>query len=137
MPFENPDSLSKRVQSSYQRLSAVASDLNAASDDFGRVILSLEEALRKLNLGIASWYEYAEQQNDNGSFWSRYIGYTKIGTKWGIALRRTSGHEGSEDGTDDIPEMIDKLIADAEKAVEKIKRKTAEAQQLAYTVTAR
>jgi hypothetical protein len=92
--------------------------------------------------------------DDDGSFWSRNIGYLKLGTKWAIALRRYSGHHNyPDDGPDEewlfndgprhmrieaveyIPEMIDKLIADAEKTVEKLKNKTNEVSQLAAVIT--
>ncbi len=146
----NNDSLLQREQSSYQRLTAVASDLNTVSDELGKVINALDESLKRLNLGIAQWHKFAGNEHESGAFWANAIGYAKIGTRWGIGLSKVSGHnEAPELSTDEewlfndaprqlrieavehIPAMIDALIEAAEKTVEKIKTKTAEAQKLA------
>jgi hypothetical protein len=143
------DSLLQRVQASYQRLTSVASDLNDASDELGKAINALDESLKKLNLGIITWHRFAVDMDESGDYWAKYIGYSKKGAKWGIGLRRTSGnadteHHAEEDwlfndaprqlrmeAVEHIPAMIDALTEAAEKAVEGIKTKTAEARQLA------
>jgi hypothetical protein len=141
----------QRVQSSYQRLTAVASQLNGVSDQLGRAINALDESLKQLNLGIVHWHQFDGGENESGAYWCRYIGYAKVGTRWGIALRTTTGHHeappdfGSDDwwlfndaprqlrmeAVDHIPAMIDSLITAAEEAVAKITEKTAEAKNLA------
>jgi hypothetical protein len=144
------ESLQQRVQSSYARLSAVASNLNAASDELSQSVMELDESLKTLNLGTLCWYKYAGEMPDFGRYWSRYIGYAKVGSRWGISLSRTSGHtEVPEDGRNDewlfndaprdlrieavehIPLMIEKLIETAEATVSKVLEKAAEAKELA------
>lgn len=145
------DSLLQRVQSSYQRLTAVASTLNTASDDLGKAVNALDESLKTLNIGITSWHKFAGDETQDGQYWAKYIGYAKVGARWGIAISKTSGHQDAPpefhkeeewlfndaprqlrmEAVEYIPEMIDALIDSAEKAVEKIQRKTAEAKQLA------
>jgi hypothetical protein len=151
----NDDPLLKRVQSSYQRLTAVASKLNDVSDELGVAINSLDEALKQLNLGITHWHKFAGNDHEGGSYWANYLGYAKIGTRWGIALSKTSGHydappeynKGEEwlfndaprqlrmDAVDHIPAMIDALITAAEEAVARIEEKTVEAKKLAELLT--
>ncbi len=146
----NSDSLLQRVQLSYQRLAAVASDLNSVSDELGKAISALDESLKQLNLGIVHWHKFAGQEWQTG-FWAHHIGYAKIGTRWGIALSRTSGEYDAPpeyntdeewlfndaprqlriDAVDHIPAMIDSLITAAETTVTRIKKKTAEANKLA------
>jgi hypothetical protein len=147
----NNSPLLQRVQSSYQRLTSVASNLNAVSDELGRAISALDESLKKLNLGITCWHKFNGYEHESGSFWSKYIGYSKVGNKWGIALSKTSGHNDAppEHITDEewlfndaprelrleavehIPAMIETLIKAGEEAVERVRVKTSEAQQLA------
>ena len=145
------DSLLQRVQSSYQRLTSVASNLNAASDELGKAIDALDESLKKLNLGVTNWYKFAGDQDEGGGYWAKYIGYARIGARWGIGLSKTSGHADAPpeynrdeewlfndaprqlrvEAVEHIPAMIDALIKAAEDAVERIRTKSAEAQQLA------
>jgi hypothetical protein len=150
-----PGSLSQRVQSSYKRLTTVATDLNTVSDELGQSVSALDEALKKLNLGITSWYKFSGHDGENGDYWARFIGYQKIGTRWGIALSRTSGnHQAPEEYNKDeewlfndsprqlrieavehIPAMIEKLIEDAEAVIEKVKTKSGEARELAEALS--
>ena len=145
------DSLLQRVQSSYQRLTFVASSLNTASDELGKAINALDESLKQLNLGIARWHKFDGNEDGSGGYWANYIGYVKIGAKWGIALSKTSGHHEAPpeynkdeewlfndaprqlriEAVEHIPAMIESLITAAEEAVEKIRVKASEAHQLA------
>src|SRR5713226_9643527 len=80
----------ERVQASYKQLSLAAKSLNAASDELGKAISVLDAALQKLNLGVSGWVTLAGNEDGN-NWWSRGVGYTKVGDKWGIALRKVSG----------------------------------------------
>lgn len=146
----NNGSPSERVQSSYAKLAAAASSLNEATDQLGKTIGSLDESLKTLNLGVSCWHLYAEREDEHDNFTRKYIGYNKIGTRWGVAISRVSGNANSpNDEIDDewlfndaprqlrieaiehIPAMIDALVKTAETTVKKIQRKITEAQELA------
>lgn len=99
-------SLLERVQSSYRKLSEVASSLNEVSDILGQQISELEAALKKLNLGITVWVPFRGDNEDN-VLWSEDLGYAKVRGKWGIALR-TFFH-----ACDDEPEVEEWLFNDA------------------------
>jgi hypothetical protein len=145
------DSLLERVKTSYERLAVVASNLNTASDSLGKAIGSLDDSLKQLNLGIPCWHSYADYEDPGGHCIRQYIGYVKVGNRWGIAISRVEGNSNAPEefwkdeewlfndaprqlrmeAVEHIPAMIEALIAKAEEAVEKIKNKTMEAQQLA------
>ena len=151
------DSLLQRVQSSYARLAAIAQDLNGVSDDLGKAIQALDNSLKKLNLGVTSWYTFCDDGPflQDRRFLRKYIGYARIGSRWGIALSRSSGHADAnpEENLDEewlfndaprelrlesiehIPAMIDKLIEAGEAAVDRVKEKTSEVRQLAEALT--
>jgi prefoldin subunit 5 len=154
--FTNNDSLLQRVQSSYQRLTAVASNLNSVSDDLGRAIRALDESLKKLNLGVTTWHKFASDDGgESQDYWGKYIGYARVGGRWGISLSKTSGnysappeyHTEEEwlfndaprefrlEAVEHIPAMIESLIKAGEEAVEKVRVKTSEARQLAEGLT--
>jgi hypothetical protein len=147
----NGDSLVVRVRSSFQQLSARATDLNALSDQVGKVVARFDAEFNKLNIGIAGWVCFSEWTSDNGlEFTSQEVGYAKIGTKWGLAIREMSGHEGVDDYTeyhewlfndaprlyrlqaiDCIPELFEKLVTEVDKATKKVDRKLKELEALA------
>jgi hypothetical protein len=92
-----------------------------------------------------------------GEYWSRDIGYAKIGDTWGIALRDISGnHDVPEagytayeewlfndaprwlriEGVGKIADLLESLIKQADTATQKIRKKTAEARELATAISA-
>src|SRR5437867_2390533 len=84
----------ERVQTSYKQLSAAAANLNSVSDELNKVVGVVDTGLKKLNLGISAWVEVSGNDRigpDGCEWWSRDIGYTKVGDKWGIALRTAEG----------------------------------------------
>ncbi|MGC9952228.1 MAG: hypothetical protein ABSF64_38285 [Bryobacteraceae bacterium] len=144
----------ERIASSFKQLAAVSTDLNDAAKELGRSIGSLEAALRSLNLGVSAWYAIADGGDDDGSYWSRDIGYTRIGEQWRIALRTVSGnhqvHQHHEqvwafndaprwmcvESVGKLPDLFDRLISQSVDTTEKIKARTIEAEELAAAVRA-
>src|SRR5258706_14362677 len=82
----------ERIASSFKKLAVASKDLNVAAAELGETISALDGALKKLNLGVSAWHEVAGKEDEDGSYWSRDIGYARVGNKWGIALRRTWGN---------------------------------------------
>jgi hypothetical protein len=149
------ETLISRAQTSYRKLATAAVALNTASDQLGKVIVEVDAALKALNLGISSWISFNEWVDDGGSDYScDQIGYSKVGGKWGIALRSLSGNynygEGTEDGPwlfndapralrvaaiDKIPEFLEKLAKDAVETTKKINEKLQQSRELAKAIT--
>lgn len=144
------DSLADRVESSFRKLSVVASDLNLVSDGLGKPVGELDLALKKLNLGLTVWVPTKHETDENGNHWGEDLGYDKIEGKWGIALRRCSGNYDYPD--DDqvevwafndapralrlsaigaIPELLETLSAEGERTAKRVRAKLVEAQEVA------
>jgi len=137
--------LVERVQDSFRRLSVSAAELNSESDRLNASISALESALKKLGLGISSWYEYYKETSADGfGYWIESIGYTKMNSKWGLALSTRSGHEASDEDSVDtwpfnesprhlrikalrfIPQLLDQLNKDAVDFSKRVSDGTAE-----------
>lgn len=145
--------LIERVTTSFKQLSVAANNLNQASDDLGKAISVIDAAIKKLNLGVATWVQISGYVDENADYWSHDLGYAKVGAKWGIALRTTSGnHQWDESHTSEnwlfndaprplriegiqaLPELIDELTKAAEDTTKTIKRKAPEAYQIALAI---
>ena len=95
------DPLRERVSTAFENLVASAAELNAISDEIAKPIATIEATLKKLNLGVWAWAEFAGEEDFNsGSFWDRSIGYAKVSRVWGIAIRTRSGLLGEGEHTD-------------------------------------
>jgi prefoldin subunit 5 len=149
------DAKAAKVQTNFQSLSAVASSLNAASDELTRVVGTLDEALKKLNLGLTVWvaFEDRSDENDPSQYDVDQIGYCRVSDKWGISLRHIWGHEAfdvhNEDGpwlftngprelrlrsVDKMADLIEALSKEASATTKKIQDKTKEVGELARAI---
>ena len=142
-----------RIVSSFKHLNAISGELNAAIKELNKPIGRLEFVLKDLNLGVSAWHQIAGSEDENGSYWSRDIGYTRIGQDWRIALRHTSGHHNFDDSHSEeifpfsdgqrwmcveaagkLPDLIDTLIKRALDTTEKIKARIPEVEELVAAV---
>jgi hypothetical protein len=148
----NTDSPSERVKSAFQKLAVSAANLNNISDELGKSIEGLDSALKRLNLGVTAWVtmDRGDNTEKGGANWySRDLGYAKIGGKWGIAIRTLSGDYAYPDGDqedwwlfndaprwlrilaiDHMAALIEKLIDETNATAEKVKAKIEEAREL-------
>ncbi len=143
---------SERVSSSFKQLTESAAKLNAVSDELAQAIAPIDEALKKLNLGIPTWHPYEETDYEDGSFRNRYIGYAKVSGKWGLALSETTGHEnyGTDSDTDwlfndaprfmrlealeHLPALFDALAKAVDEAASQLQQKTQRAREFAASI---
>jgi hypothetical protein len=148
----NGDSLAERVQSCYVQLSSVASDLNTVSDELGKSVAEIDDALKKLNLGVSVWVNIHDWE-DEFDYYMEQLGYAKVDGKWGIALRTVSGDYRWPDqdkieqwlfndaprrlrlaAIETLPDMLKRLSEEAVETTKKIKGKLAEAKEVAAAV---
>jgi len=115
-----------------------------------------DAAPKKLNLGVSAWVRITGDEDANGEFWSRDIGYAKIGDTWGIALGDISGnHDVPEagytrhlewlfndaprwmriEGVGKIADLLESLTNQADTSTQRMKKKTAEAKELAAAIS--
>lgn len=142
----------ERILSSFKKLAVSSTDLNSAVGELCDNISPLENALSRLDLGVSAWHKIAGHDDESGVFWTRDIGYTKIGKTWCIALRKTSGYPDGElyeeevwpfaaaprwmqiESVGKIPDLFDELIKRTEDTIKKIRAKTIEARDLATAI---
>jgi hypothetical protein len=146
----NTGSPKESIQSSFKRLSAAASNLNAVSDELGKSVEELESSLQKLNLGVTHWVSFEQIEENNGVYWVKEVGYAKIGGTWGVALREASVHATSGDieihdqwlfkdaprelriaSIDALPDLLAKLARKAEATASRIAVKVDRAREVA------
>lgn len=149
MPAKD-ESLTLKVSTAYKQLTVAATELNLVSDELGKFVAALDAALKKLNLGLATWIRLDSREDGSGNYAKRDLGYAKIGSRWGIALRTISGNHNTPDvsnieewlfndaprslrieSIEKLPDLFDSLIKEAEAATKQIRTRTAQAQQLA------
>jgi hypothetical protein len=142
-----------KIQNTFKQLSVAATELNSASDGLADAILMLDDTLKRLNLGVSAWVTVSGNDDEDGDWWSRELGYTRIADKWGIALKDASGHYSNPDrdsvekwlfndaprwmrveSVGKIPDLLEALLKQAEDTTKKIKAKTDEALALVQAV---
>jgi len=147
----NPSKVEK-IQTHFQALSSAATSLNTASDELAKVVGVLDEALRKLNVGLPVWVTVSRWEGELRRGQDE-IGYCRVSGKWGIALCRSWNDDaGGEDtieglwlfndaprelrlaGVDKLPEVIEALSKEAFETTKKVQEKTKEARELASVI---
>lgn len=142
-----------KIQTHFQALSSLAPTLNAASDELTQVVTILDEALKKLNVGLTAWVSFRSRSVEEEQYDDDQIGYGKVDGRWGIALRRVWGdyiteHFGSDGpwlfndaprelrllGVDKLPEVIEALGKEASDTTKKVREKTKQARELATAI---
>lgn len=142
------------VSTSYLELTKAAEVLNGVTDAFGKAVSDIDEALKKLNLGIVAWVMVDEQggHSDDPVYHIQEIGYSKVSGKWGIALRtRTGNVANSYDDREEVeiwlfneatralrlkaieklPELVNKLSKEATQMTKQLQLKLSDIQAVA------
>ncbi len=142
-----------KIQTHFHALSTAATSLNIASDELTKVVGVLDEALKKLNVGLTAWVPFLRWSCEPPEYDEEQIGYCKINSKWGIAIRRVAGDYSTDEGSvegpwlfndapremrlravDKIPEMIEALSTEASKTTKRVLEKTKEVRDLASSI---
>jgi hypothetical protein len=151
------DSKIAKLQTDFQALSEIASELNTASDQLTRTVAILDEALKKLNVGLTVWVTFRRRGDDDqpAQYDFDQIGYCKVNGTWGLALQHVWGDETPPNpwergegpwlfndasrelrlrSVDKIPEVIAELAKEAFDTTKKIQEKTKEVLELAEAI---
>ncbi len=147
----NPTKI-ETLQTHFQALSSAATSLNTASDELTKTVGVLDEALRKLNIGLTIWVTISAWSEEERAGEDQ-IGYCKVSGKWGIALRYIWGlhalsldevdglwpfNEAPRDlrlaGVDKIPELMEALGKEASETAKRVQEKTKQVRELASVI---
>jgi hypothetical protein len=140
----------ERIAASFTQLSTCTQECNAAAADLAEAISKLDNALFTIKPVTAAWHDIARHDEpQTGNYWSREIGWAKVGDKWGIALKRTWGNEYSDNHEEEawpfkdaprwmavesvgkLPDLFEELLKRTRETTEKLKARTVQANELA------
>ncbi len=143
------------IADSFRKLKSAATDLNTASDGLTTVVAEFEAILKQLNLGVPAWVTLSRESDDYGTY-EVELGYTRIGSKWGVALRTTDADRSRPEeptvnqwlfndaprqlrleAIEGLPKLIAALITVAQATAERIQSKSRQATELLAAMTAR
>ena len=136
---------SDTLSAPFKRLVDSAAKLNKVSDQLTIQIEQIDAALKNLNLGVTAWVMIAENEDEDGNWIEEELGYTRIGSRWGVALRT---HSGTFSAFADaprplriravphIPKLIDQLSVEAEAMIAKLSPEVDEVSALALALQA-
>ncbi len=141
--------LPEKVANSFQQLKAIAAQLNDVSRELGKQIAALDQTLQFLNLGVPTWVLIRGGDSDDGqTYWLLELGYAKVGSTWGVAVREREGayRDDSERGdlwlfanaprvfraeaVDKLPDLLEQLIKEATKTTGSLRAKVSKANQI-------
>lgn len=149
-------SKSVEIRKNFELLSDLALSLNAASDELTKTVAPLDEALKRLNIGITVWVTFRDGSSGEGDYDDEQVGYAKVQGKWGLSLRHISGwyHDErsfTEDGpwlfndaprdmrvrcVDSIPDLLAELAKQARKTTERLRERTGELREFTAGIAA-
>jgi methyl-accepting chemotaxis protein len=145
----------EKVLTHFEALSTVASSLNAASDELTQVVGIIDEALKKLNIGLTVWVPFRFRGDDElpTEYDQDEIGYAKVESNWGLALRRIYGDEERDyhheigpwlfndaprdmrlAAVDQISALIEALSKEASNTTKRVQEKVKQVRELASAV---
>jgi hypothetical protein len=138
----------------FPKLRVAAKALNTASDETAKAVSPIESVLKSLNIGVPTWTQMSGNEDDDGAYWSRDVGYAKLNANWGLCIRTTNGHHGYDyhneevwefneaprwmriDAIAKLPDLIEALVTRTEDTAKKIKAKTKQASEIAAALVA-
>jgi hypothetical protein len=141
-----------RITPPFAELTVTAKEVKAAAAELNQALQMVEDALEELDMGVSAWHKVAGGSDENGWYWSREIGYTQIGSKWCIALKKSEGnHDIGEyeeevlpfkkapkwmctESVGQIPGLLESLQERAKETVKKLKARAAEVREFGTAI---
>jgi hypothetical protein len=156
-PFNADDrsATTAKTQSFYKELSAAASRLNHASDEFGGAAAEVDLALSNLNIGVAAWVKVCGGSDAERPWESteERLGYDKVNGRWGLCLSivQVDSNNDTEEITaswlfndaprktrlraiEFVPELIAKLTKEVKRTADSVSEKALVARELAAAI---
>lgn len=155
MPAKNKGTLNERVSTSFKQLSVAANYLNNTSDALGKAIGSIEEKLRRLNIGLEVWVPVDQEcSEETDEIVVHHLGYAgpPAVAYWAISIRtlwidrddekerivtfNSASRELRLRTIDKIPELIEALTKEVSDKVAEIKPIVDRAEEFAEVLDA-
>lgn len=146
---------SERIASSFKELKSLSPDLHSAARELSKTISNLSESLEPLDLGVSAWATIASgEDDDNGYYWTRSVGYTKLRHRWGIGLKQASGSHNDGEHSEEVwafseaphwmviesiaklPDLFDALIERVKDTTKKLRARAEQANELVAALKA-
>lgn len=141
------------VLQNFGTLTTSATELNKASAELASAVSQLDESLKRLNLGITGWVVIRSRGAEPPDYDDYELGYAKVDSKWGLAIRRIYGDDEHEDvegpwcfseakrdlriaSVDKIPELLEKLAKKTTETAEQLTEKTSEVRKYGSAIEA-
>jgi len=139
-------------EDSFQKLRITAAEVNTISDKLSKQVEFLDLAFKKLSLGVSAWVSISEASDDQGTRYYEDIGYARLNSRWGIALRTRVVHQNDDDddesiwffadaprqlridAIDKIPALIERMLIQAEAMLGRLSKKVEEIEALTATM---
>ena len=147
--------VSERITAAFQTLTESAENINGISNELAKAVAPLDRALKRLNIGVACWTKISGGGGESGGsdYWSRDVGYARVGRVWCLAIRTVNGDERFPDeevqetwsfneapryiqvrAVDKLPELIEALVEATDATAKRLRQKVAVAQDIAAAV---
>ncbi len=140
---------SEQISLAVEALRHHAAKLNEASAELANAVAPIDVVLKELNLGVKAWVSYDGVDDPIGVSWEDFLGYAKVGGRWGLALSRVVDNEHSEEwlfndaprlmrvaAVRHIPTLLQKLGDTSRQTTEEILQSAADARRIATTLAA-
>ena len=144
----------ERITNAFQTLTTSAKAINDVSGELAKPIVALEQALQRLNLGVACWTQISGG-SDELEHWSQDLGYARVRGRWCLAVRKVQGQHVNPDrdeieiwpfneaplyqrinAVDKLPDLIESLVDATNATAKRLHKKVAPTQELATAVSA-
>ena len=144
----------ERVANAFKILRSSAKAINRTSGELAKPIVVLEQALQRLNLGVACWTAINRGGNEFAS-WSQDLGYAQVKGRWCLAIRDVEELHDDPDrdkiaiwpfneaplyqrirAVDKLPDLIESLVNATNATAKRLHSKVAPAEEIAEAVSA-
>ena len=148
-------SVSVRTAQALKQLQPIAAAVESAAAELSKPVSEIEAALRRLNIAFEAWTTYKQGGHDE-DWWKWDIGYSRLGGRWGIAIKVSSGdatdpeHDQAErwffnesplylrhPAVDKLPDLLEALAKTGETVAGKLTRAAERAATVADVVAPR
>jgi hypothetical protein len=146
---------SERISAAFESLTKSARAIHEASGKVASPVADLDRALQRLNVGVACWTRISGDNDGFGEYWSKDVGYARVGRTWGLAIRTVEGDESRPDqerseewlfneaphhlrikAIEKLPELVEAMVEATNATAARLAEKVAPARELADAVTA-